>query len=51
MQTLMMTTMEPQGIRTYSFECHNAGRAAEIVAETVRNLDAQGGILVTVETS
>lgn len=51
MQSLMMTTMEPQGIRTYSFECHDAGKAAEIVAETVRNLDANGGTLVTVETA
>lgn len=51
MQSLMITTMEPQGIRSYSFECHDAGKAANIIAETVRNLDAQGGILVTVETA
>lgn len=51
MQSLTMTTMEPQGIRTYTFECHDAGRAAYIVTETLRNLDAQGGTLVTVETA
>lgn len=51
MQSLMITTMEPEGIRSYTFECHDAGRAAYIVAETVRNLDAQGGTLVTVETA
>lgn len=50
MQSLMITTMESEGIRSYTFECHDAGRAAYIVAETVRNLDAQGGTLVTVET-
>lgn len=51
MQSLTMTTMEPDGIRNYSFECHDPARAAEIVATTVRNLDANGGTLVTVETA
>lgn len=51
MQSLMMTTMEPAGIRSYSFECHSSAKAAEIVAETVKNLLEQGGTLVTVETA
>lgn len=51
MQSLMITTMEPQGIRSYSFECHDAGKAANIIAETVRNLDRDGGTLVAVETA
>lgn len=47
MNGVTFTTMENVGIRTYSFEVSNSAKLAELTSELIRNLDKQGGSLVT----
>ena len=51
MTGVTFTTMEPQGIRTYTFEVSKADTLANLTTELIRNLDAQGGTLVTMEVN
>ena len=49
MKGVTFTTMETVGIRSYTFEVNTPAKLAELTADLVRNLDAQGGSLVTME--
>ena len=51
MTGVTFTTMEPQGIRTYTFEVTRTDTLAMMVSELVTNLNAQGGTLVTMEVN
>lgn len=51
MTGVTFTTMEPQGIRTYTFEVTRPDTLANMVSELVTNLNEQGGSLVTMEVN
>ena len=51
MTGVTFTTMETVGIRTYTFEVSRPDTLANLTATLVRNLDAQGGTLVTMEVN
>ena len=51
MTGVTFTTMETVGIRTYTFEVNTPAKLADLTAQLVRNLDAQGGTLVTMDVN
>ena len=51
MTGVTFTTMEPQGIRTYTFEVTRPETLATMVSELVTNLNRDGGSLVTMEVN
>lgn len=51
MTGVTFTTMETVGIRTYTFEISTPAKLADLTTELIRNLDAQGGSLVTMEVN
>ena len=51
MTGVTFTTMETVGIRSYTFEVSTPAKLADLTADLVRNLDAQGGTLVTMEVN
>jgi len=51
MTGVTFTTMETVGIRTYTFEVSNTAKLADLTSELIRNLDKQGGSLVTMEVN
>lgn len=51
MTGVTFTTMETVGIRTYTFEVTTPAKLADLTSDLVRNLDAQGGTLVTMEVN
>jgi hypothetical protein len=51
MSGVTFTTMETVGIRTYTFEVNTPAKLADLTSELIRNLDKQGGSLVTMEVN
>jgi len=51
MNGVTFTTMESVGIRSYTFEVSTPAKLADLTSELIRNLDAQGGSLVTMEVN
>ena len=51
MTGVTFTTMETVGIRSYTFEVSTPAKLADLTSELIRNLDAQGGSLVTMEVN
>lgn len=49
MTGVTFTTMEPVGIRSYTFEVNTPGQLADLTSELITNLNEQGGTLVTME--
>lgn len=51
MNGVTYTTMESVGIRTYTFEVNTPAKLADLTSELVRNLNDQGGSLVTMDVN
>lgn len=51
MNGVTYTTTETVGIRTYTFEVNTPAKLADLTSELVRNLNDQGGSLVTMDVN